>query len=94
MIALGIFKVLLSVILGLFFVDLIAIFPKSILGIMLIYAGLYLADVGLKKHHDFLTIGTGACCAGLNTWFFLLFFLNNKFKVFFFFFFDLGKERC
>lgn len=68
MIALGIFKILLSVIFGVFFVDLIGIFPKSILGIMLIYAGLCLADVGLKKHHDFLTIGTAGCCAGLNTW--------------------------
>lgn len=68
MVALGIFKIILSIVLGVFFVDLIAIFPKSILGIMLIYAGLYMVDVGLKKHHDFLTIGTGGCCAGLNTW--------------------------
>lgn len=67
-ISLGIVKILLSIICGRFLINIVDIFPKSILGILIIYAGLELAVVGASKNHDLITLGTAASCMGTNTW--------------------------
>ncbi|KAI1762842.1 hypothetical protein GGR53DRAFT_397466 [Hypoxylon sp. FL1150] len=50
-ILLGLFKILLGVIFGETLLDLLAAFPKSLLGIMVIAAGLELAKVGQSLNH-------------------------------------------
>jgi predicted benzoate:H+ symporter BenE len=65
---LGSGKILLSIIFGQSLINLLAVFPDVILGILIMFSGLQLAMVGIEKCSTNITVATAGIILGTNTW--------------------------
>ena len=66
---LGLGKIVLAVVFGSYLEKLIAVFPASLLGVILFFSGVELAVVGAKRKVDYPCLVTAAAGLGLaSTW--------------------------